>query len=75
MDHQLHRLALEILPISSGHLTVLHGCAHFTLSSRVRQIGGGSLRRMPICQDLLGDAMGQHPNQTEKIFVPEPTNS
>jgi hypothetical protein len=40
MDHQLHRLALEIFPIPSGHLTVLHGCAHFTLSSRIRQIGG-----------------------------------
>ena len=32
--------ALEILSISSGHLTVLHGRAHFTLSSRVRKIGG-----------------------------------
>jgi hypothetical protein len=28
------------LPIPSGHLTILHGCAHFTLTSRVRQIGG-----------------------------------
>ena len=42
MDQHLHRLALEILPIPSGHLTVFHGCAHLTLSSRVRQIRGGS---------------------------------
>src|SRR6516225_6348429 len=45
VDHQFHRLAFELLPVSSGHLTVLHGCAHFTLSSRVRQIGGGSARK------------------------------
>jgi hypothetical protein len=44
MDRQLHRLAFELLPVSSGHLTVFHGCIHFTLSSRVRQIGGGSER-------------------------------
>jgi len=42
VDHQLHCLAFELLSISSGHLTVLHGRIHFTLSSRVRQIGGVS---------------------------------
>jgi hypothetical protein len=36
------------LPIRSGHLTILHGCAHFTLTSRVRQIGG-FIPQTPIC--------------------------
>jgi hypothetical protein len=30
---------------------------------------------MPICHDLLGNAMGQHRDQTEKILLLEPTNS
>ena len=59
MDHHLHRLALEILPISSGHHTVLHGCAHLTLSSRVRQIGGGSiLPKRPV--QILGSSLTYH---------------
>ena len=33
------------------------------------------LRRMPISQDLLSTAMGQHRDQTEKIFLLEPINS
>jgi hypothetical protein len=33
------------------------------------------LRRMPISQDSLSNPMGQHRDQTEKIFLLEPINS
>jgi hypothetical protein len=35
-------LALELLPVPSGHLTFLHGFTHLTLCSRVCKIRGGS---------------------------------
>src|SRR5260221_9450879 len=41
MDYYLHCLAFKLLIVSSGHFT-FHGRIHFTLCSRVRQIGGGS---------------------------------
>ena len=33
------------------------------------------LRRVPISQDSLGNPMGQHRNQTEKIFLLEAIDS
>src|SRR5215469_13486928 len=42
VNHQLDCLALKLLVVPFLNLLFFHGLSHFTLSFRVRQIGGGS---------------------------------
>jgi len=63
VDDQFHRLTFELLLILFLYLFLFHGSLHFTLSFRVRQIGGASEGRE---EGGLEEALAQHQVSVER---------